>query len=176
MDQNPSANALVRSSIDFLLSLETRTGNYPCAMDELGTNSRTEENELVHWCHGAPGIIYLFAVAYFRYKDSRYLDACLRTGELIWHKGLLRKGPGICHGIAGNGYVFLLLYRLTNNQLYLRRALKFARFLTSMEFKREANTPDSPYSLYEGWAGTLCFLADLGKPESAAFPFQDPFL
>ena len=36
-----------------------------------------------------------------------------RAGDLCWARGLLKKGPGICHGVAGTGYVFLLLYRLT---------------------------------------------------------------
>ena len=33
------------------------------------------------------------------------------AGELVWKYGLLKKGPGICHGIAGNGYTFLSLRR-----------------------------------------------------------------
>jgi len=59
------------------------------------------------------GVIYLFARAYKVWGDAKYLEACIRYGELTWQRGLLKKGPGICHGIAGSGYVFLLLYRLT---------------------------------------------------------------
>ena len=59
------------------------------------------------------GVVYLFARAYKYFNDEKYLQACLRCGELTWQKGLLKKGPGICHGVAGSGYVFLLLYRLT---------------------------------------------------------------
>jgi hypothetical protein len=55
------------------------------------------------------------ARAYLIWKEQKYLDSCLKCGELIWQKGLLKKGPGLCHGVAGNGYVFLLLYRLTSN-------------------------------------------------------------
>lgn len=82
---------------------------------------------------------------------------------------------GICHGVAGNGYVFLLLYRLTGDKKHLHRALQFAEFIFSPEFKRGARTPDSPYSLYEGLAGTVCYLGDLLQPEKAAFPFMDIF-
>ena len=30
-------------------------------------------------------------------------------------------GPGICHGVAGSGYVFLLLYRITGDRIHLYR-------------------------------------------------------
>ena len=34
-------------------------------------------------------------------------------GEVIWTRGLLKKGEGLCHGSAGNGYAFLHLYQVT---------------------------------------------------------------
>lgn len=68
------------------------------------------------------GVAYLFAKAYLINKKPQYLDTCIRSGELVWQKGLLKKGPGICHGIAGSAYVFLLLYRLTGNSKYIYRA------------------------------------------------------
>uniref|UniRef100_A0A8B9T594 XK-related protein n=2 Tax=Anas platyrhynchos TaxID=8839 RepID=A0A8B9T594_ANAPL len=68
------------------------------------------------------GIAYLFAKAYLVSKKPQYLDTCIRCGELTWQKGLLKKGPGICHGVAGSAYVFLLLYRLTGNSKYIYRA------------------------------------------------------
>ena len=46
-------------------------------------------------------------------RDEKYLAALRRAADLCWARGLLRKGPSICHGVAGTGYVFLLLYRLT---------------------------------------------------------------
>jgi hypothetical protein len=76
---------------------------------------------------------------------------------------------------TGNGYVFLILYRLTNDEKHLHRAVQFAKFLTTEEFIRGARTPDAPYSLYEGIAGTVCYLLDLLQPEQAEFPFFDVF-
>ncbi|XP_041350633.1 lanC-like protein 3 [Gigantopelta aegis] len=172
---DPMAEQDIRHSVDFLLSLEQPNHNYAPAMDDVGTCTRPESQELVHWCHGAPGIIYLFARAYIVWGDSKYLDACIRCGELTWQRGLLTKGPGICHGVSGNGYVFLLLFRLTGDQKHLHRAQQFAEFMFSHEFQSGARTPDSPFSLYEGWAGSVCFLADLLQPEKAAFPFFDIF-
>lgn len=148
-------------------------GNFPCDFEDAIHGNGI--NNLIHFCHGAPGSIYLLVKAYLLFKEEKYLIACHRAADLIWNKGLLRKGPSICHGIAGNGYVFLIMYRLTNNPKYLYRAWQFAKFLTHPEFLRYARQPDCPFSLYEGVAGSVCFLIDLMHPESAAFPFMDVF-
>ncbi|XP_054712655.1 lanC-like protein 3 [Uloborus diversus] len=173
LEKNPSDEEVVKRSADFLLKLQTNNGNFPCAMDEV-QYPRPESDELVHWCHGAPGVVYLMAKAFLRWKEEKYLKSCLLCGEIVWKKGLLRKGPGICHGVAGSGYVFLLLYRLTNDAKHLHRAIQFAMFLFEDEFKA-ARVPDKPLSLYEGLAGTVCFLADILQPEKAHFPFFDVF-
>lgn len=127
---------LVWQSVDVLMNQEQNC-NWPA---ELGAIVEREK-ELVHWCHGAPGssgasaqscpplvspgcsragVAFLFAKAYL--INKKYLDTCLRCGELVWQKGLLKKGPGICHGVSGSAYVFLLLYRLTGNSKYIYRA------------------------------------------------------
>ena len=121
------------------------------------------------------GAVYVFAKAYQLWQDQSYLDACQACAEVTWSKGLLKKGPGICHGVAGSGYVFLLLHRLTKDPKYLHRALQFAEFMESDEFKQGARTPDCPYSLFEGLAGTMCFLVDLLQADKAAFPLFDVF-
>ena len=83
------------------------------------------------------GVVYLFAKAFLVWKDPKYLQACLKCGEITWQRGLLKKGAGICHGIAGSGYVFLLLYRLTADEKHYHRALKFAEFMQTEEFQVE---------------------------------------
>lgn len=145
----------IKNSIDYILSLQDSEGNFPCTVDEIG-----RPNDLVHWCHGAPGIIYLMAKAYIIWNELKYLTSCETMTDIIWKKGLLKKGPGICHGVAGNGYSFLLMYRLTGQEKYLHRAQCFAEFMRNDVFKKNARTPDYPYSLYEGVAGTACFLTD----------------
>nr|XP_047908779.1 lanC-like protein 3 isoform X2 [Anser cygnoides] len=155
----PADQELVWQSVDFLMDQE-QNSNWP---PELGETIE-RENELVHWCHGAPGIAYLFAKAYLVSKKPQYLDTCIRCGELTWQKGLLKKGPGICHGVAGSAYVFLLLYRLTGNSKYIYRAQRFAEFLFTEEFKAGSRALESVYSLYEGFSGTVCFLTDLLQP------------
>ncbi|KAG8197839.1 hypothetical protein JTE90_020116 [Oedothorax gibbosus] len=174
LDSNPTADKRLKESVDYLLSTQTKSGNFPSSADEV-ERPRKESSELVHWCHGAPGIVYLMAKAYQRWKEDKYLQSCLQCGEVTWTKGLLCKGPGICHGVAGSGYVFLLLHRLTGDALHLHRAIEFAKFMETEEFIRGARTPDMPLSLYEGIAGTMCFVADLLRPEQAHFPFSDVF-
>lgn len=136
---------------------------------------RNTEKRLIHWCHGGPGAIYLLIKAYLIFKENRYLKACSKIADLIWEQGLLLKGPGICHGVAGNGYAFLVLYRLTGDVKYLFRATSFAKFLSEPDFRSYAKTPDRPFSLYEGLSGTVCFLLDLVQPQQARFPFMDVF-
>ena len=52
-----SAEKDIRASVDFMLTLMQPNGNIPPAMDEVGgRGGRDDSNELVHWCHGAPGI------------------------------------------------------------------------------------------------------------------------
>lgn len=171
LEHNKSATHDIKSTVDFIASVQTEEGNWPCCMEEIGLS----EHKLVHWCHGAPGTVYLMAKAYQVFGEEKYLDACIKAGEVVWNKGLLRKGPGICHGVAGNGYVFLLLFRLTGDEKYLYRANLFAAFMSTDVFLRDARLPDNPESLYEGTAGTVCYLADLLVPDNAAFPFQDVF-
>ncbi|XP_050352642.1 lanC-like protein 3 homolog [Nymphalis io] len=171
LEFNTSAAHDIKETVHFMSSLQTDGGNWPCFMEEIGLS----DHKLIHWCHGAPGIIYLVAKAYLVFKDQKFLNACIKAGDAVWQKGLLRKGPGICHGVAGNGYVFLLLYRLTGEEKYLHRAIRFVDFMNTEEFMKDARLPDNPESLYEGTAGTACFLADILVPEMAEFPFQDVF-
>ena len=50
---------LVKNFIDEFLLMQDRYGNFPCKLEE----AYMSEHKLVHWCHGAPGVIYLFAKA-----------------------------------------------------------------------------------------------------------------
>lgn len=161
-------NSDLKNSIDELLKLQGTNGNFP-------TKVKSHSKRLVHWCHGAPGIIYLFAKAYQIYGEEKYLKSCQLSADLIWKEGLLYKGPGICHGVAGNGYVFLMMYRLTKDPKYLFQAGKFMEFLSNSSFLSDAATPDRPFSLYEGVAGTVCFLVDLLDPDKSSFPFMNIF-
>ncbi|XP_035681798.1 lanC-like protein 2 [Branchiostoma floridae] len=166
--QTPSAAAkaslpgLVKPSVDYLRKLQFPSGNYPSS---LGNTS----DRLVHWCHGAPGAIHMLMMAYQVFQDGAYLEEAKRCADVIWQRGLLKKGYGICHGAAGNGYAFLSMYRLTKDKVYLYRAVKFAEWCLDYG-KHGCRVPDRPFSLFEGLAGAAYFLADVLNPGSARFP------
>jgi Lanthionine synthetase C-like protein. len=65
LQSDPVAEQDVKSSVDYLLSLQSPSGNFPCAMDELGSRARPEADELVHWCHGAAGSLVICGMVIF---------------------------------------------------------------------------------------------------------------
>lgn len=62
LQTDPSAERDIRSAIDYLLSVQSLEGNFPSAMDEIRHKTRRPEDELIHWCHGAPGKLCGFKV------------------------------------------------------------------------------------------------------------------
>ena len=70
------------------------------------------------------------------------------------------QGLGLCHGIPGNGYVFLCLHRQTGEALWLRRARHFACF-ACQRAQDLAPLADRPTSLFEGVAGAALLCAEL---------------
>nr|KAG5705127.1 hypothetical protein BaRGS_030844 [Batillaria attramentaria] len=159
----PEIEKLVRPCIDYMLTLQFASGNFPSS---IGSSSG---DKLVQWCHGAPGWVCMFVAAYKTYNDKRYLEAAERCCDVAWKRGLLKKGYGLCHGAAGNAYAFLTMFRLTQNQKYLYRACKFAEWCCDYG-KHQCRTPDRPFSLFEGMAGTIYFLVDMLDPLNAKFP------
>ena len=86
----------LKNATDFVLHCKQDNGNYPPIPGE-----EQGMDELVHWCHGAPGVVYLLVKAYRKWGEEKYRRAAFECGDLVWEKGLLTKGPGICHGVAG---------------------------------------------------------------------------
>nr|XP_022310754.1 lanC-like protein 2 [Crassostrea virginica] len=156
-------DSLVKPTVDYMLTLQFSSGNCPSSLQS------SSRDRLVQWCHGAPGWVYMFLEAYKRYQESHYLEAAKRCADVIWSRGLLQKGYGLCHGTAGNAYAFLAMYKLTKSNVYLYRAIKFAEWCCDYG-RHGCRTPDRPYSLYEGMAGTAYFLSDILVPDTASFP------
>lgn len=153
---------LVRPSVDAFVLLQYPSGNFPSSLG-------SETDKLVHWCHGAPGAAHLLALARTVFDDARYLEPLRKSVDVIWRRGLLKKGYGICHGVAGNAYAFLRMYQLTRELKYLHRAAKFAEWCFDYGH-HNCRIADRPFSLFEGMAGTICYMADLLEPGKAAFP------
>ncbi|MBN3324265.1 LANC1 protein, partial [Atractosteus spatula] len=153
---------LVKPSVDYVCQLKFPSGNFPPCIGDT-------RDLLVHWCHGSPGVIYMLIQAYKVYGGEQYLSDALQCAEVIWQRGLLKKGYGLCHGAAGNAYGFLALYKLTQDPKFLYRACKFAEWCLDYG-KHGCRTPDTPFSLFEGMAGTIYFLADMLQPMRSKFP------
>ena len=144
---------------------------------ELGAQWRpiagtSEPPRLCQHCHGAPGMVTMFADAPF--STPEFEELLVAGGELTWNAGPLAKGSNLCHGTAGNGYAFLKLYRRTSDKRWLERARAFA--MTAIEQCRKARAMygRGRYSLWTGDLGLAEYLRDCisGEP---AFPTVDVF-
>ncbi|XP_061569120.1 lanC-like protein 2 [Cololabis saira] len=153
---------LVRPSLDYIRHKRFRSGNFPSSLSN-------ESDRLVHWCHGAGGVLHLLVLGSQVFQEDKYLKEAVESADVVWQRGLLRKGYGICHGAAGNGYAFLTLYKLTRDPKHLYRACKFAEWCLDYG-THGCRIPDRPYSLFEGMAGTIHYLSELTDPESSRFP------
>ncbi|CAJ1450426.1 unnamed protein product [Effrenium voratum] len=154
---------LVRRTADKLLDCRFRSGN---VASSLGNG----KDRLVQFCHGAAGLIPLALRLAALYGD-RYMELAHQLGQVVWVRGLLKKGPGLCHGISGNGFALLSL--CPTGEVWRHRALHFASF--AIEHRDELlPLADRPYSLFEGLAGAVCFWsALLREGDVAGFPCYD---
>ena len=109
----------------------------------------------VQWCAGSPGIVT---------SASTYLDEelLLAGAELPWRTGPpnLEKGPGICHGTAGNGYAFLKVFTRTGDEKWLERARCFAMHALAQVERLRVERGRGRHSLWTGDVGTALFAAD----------------
>ena len=185
----------VQQTIDILISspyyIYEGTGNFKSSLKlerkhhhHHGHHHGHEERDrLVHWCHGSPGLCMLLlrASEVFPRRSESYTKHAIQLAEsVIYPRGVLQKGVGLCHGISGNAYIFLSLSRYPSQQrsekasaaeasssmspssslIWIQRAEQYATFairnLSMLQF-----VPDCPFSLYEGLGGFVSLLLDL---------------
>ncbi|CAJ1930875.1 unnamed protein product [Cylindrotheca closterium] len=172
----PNALQIMEQTIDALCQFYCfdESGNL---MSSVGNNNK--KDRLVHWCHGAPGwILLLILASKVLSKPSNLELAKITAVQTLWNRGLLKKGLGLCHGIAGNGFVLLRLsHALEGDEqnLWYHRALQYASFGMA-HYDRLKEIPDQPFSLYEGLSGFVCFLlacADHNDSRSSQFPLYE---
>ncbi len=109
------------------------------------------------WCHGAPGIVTSFGP--IARDDDELTELLIAGGELTWQAGPLVKGPGLCHGTAGNGYAFLKLLERTGDERWLERARAFAMHAALQVERARAQHGRGRHSLWTGDLGAAVFLA-----------------
>lgn len=111
--------------------------------------SNPEIKQFTQWCHGAPGVI----TSLHNYPSDKYVDQCLvKSGELVWKAGPLKKGIALCHGTDGNGYAFLQLYKRTGDSKWLERGRAFAM--------HALNQRNGRFTLFTGELGLALYLID----------------
>ncbi|URE04641.1 Lanthionine synthetase C-like protein [Musa troglodytarum] len=166
MELKPEDKECIKGTLSYMINHRFPSGNFPSSQ---GSNS----DRLVHWCHGAPGVALTLIKAAQVFQDDQILGAAEEAAKVVWSRGLLKR-VGICHGISGNTYVFLSLYRLTGRVEYLYRAKAFACFLLDRANQLIADgrmhSGDRPYSMFEGQGGMAHLFLDMIRPSESRFP------
>lgn len=166
----------ISSSITRLCRLcQKEKGHLPMSTPLLPSSSN-RSLPLVQMCHGTPGLLLLLACArrndeFFQEHWQKDWDETFAIGsQRVWEEGLVSKGGGICHGIAGNALPWILWVGAgrsnREDEKYLRYALAFskeARETPPFGNGNKYRTPDHPYSLFEGLAGTVLVWTELSK-------------
>jgi hypothetical protein len=132
-------------------ALAARDGSLANWPPSAGGELATRHGIRVQWCHGAPGVITSLAAA--AVDDVAFTELLVAGGELVWEAGPLVKGPGLCHGTAGNALAFLALHARTGDETWLERARRFAvHALLQVERARERHGAGR-HSLWTGDLG-----------------------
>jgi hypothetical protein len=120
--------------------------------DGLANWPPTDDSSLsrVQWCHGAPGLVATLG-------DLMPRDLLVQGAELTWRAGPLVKGPGLCHGTAGNGYAFLRTHAVTGDDVWLERARRFAMHALEQVERGRAEYGHGRYSLFTGDVGAALY-------------------
>jgi Lanthionine synthetase C-like protein len=145
-----TAGALERTAV-----LEGGRANWPMTAEEYPELVGYDGQIRLQWCHGGAGVVASAA----GYLDEELL---LAGAELVWDAGPpgMEKGPGICHGTAGNGYAFLKVFGRTGDELWLERARRFAVHALGQVERWRAERGRYRYTLWSGDIGAALFAAD----------------
>jgi hypothetical protein len=157
---------LERRSVDVLRELAQRDGDlvqWPATLEF----PRPPSGVRTQWCHGAPGIVS--SLAAIAPADDELTGMLTGGGELTWRAGPLVKGPGLCHGTAGNGYAFLKLLDRTGDERWLERARAFGMHAAQQVRSARGQHGQGRYSLWTGDVGVAlylwgCITADSSMP------------
>jgi Lanthionine synthetase C-like protein len=144
-----TAEALARTAV-----VEDGLAAWAMAAEDCGELEWQGEMRL-QWCHGGAGVVA---------SAAAYLDEELLLGgaELVWRAGpqSMEKGPGICHGTAGNGYALLKAFERTRDERWLERARRFAMHTLGQVERWREERGRGRYSLWGGDVGAALFAAD----------------
>jgi hypothetical protein len=102
---------------------------------------------------------------------SKLGKAIQQGAATVYENGFLRKGVGICHGVAGSVYALLAasdalgLWKIyEHSKVYFLSAIHLAHLATSytqLTAAEDMTVPDKPWSLYGGTAGMCSAWAEV---------------
>ena len=162
-----SIKNILFKSIKYVQSLQIKsTGNFPSDVEGY------DSGDCVHFCHGCVGAVHLFLLAEEFYPKNGFKETALSCNKCLWERGLLYKGNGVCHGMAGITFGLIKLYKYTKNDLYLKEAIGICNGTFDPKIqslvkayvdpqRKKRGIPDTPYSLMEGEGGCLVMYYDL---------------
>ncbi len=142
--------------------IENKNCNWPKTLPV-----KDDSNFLVHWCHGATGIVTALATNIKNNESEIISDLIIKAGNLIWEAGPLEKGTSLCHGSAGSGMAMLKIYERTNDPIWLERAQAFAMHSINQHKAEVKEAGQLRYSLWTGDLGLALFLRDTLKTSSS---------
>lgn len=115
--------------IDYGLQLLNKTAvedkQHANWLPSVGPAWKGSETAFLQICHGAPSMILSYA-NFWPYMTNKEKALLLKGAELTWHAGPLIKPWGLCHGTAGNGWTFLKMAHLAEDEQWIVRARQFA--------------------------------------------------
>ena len=117
--------------------------NWPADLD------RDEPLRRMQICHGAPGMVVGHAPIE-QGLSTRLDELLVAGGEATWRAGPIARGPGLCHGTAGNGYALLALWERTGDELWLDRARAFAMHALEQCERERAAVGHGRHALWSG--------------------------
>lgn len=147
---------LVDGTVALLERFAIREGDLVSWPGAAGAGIAWRDGEIrLQWCGGAPGV----AIAAGGYLPDELL---LGAASTVWAAGPhgLEKGPGICHGTAGNGYALLRAFARTGDESWLERARRFAVHALEQVERLRASRGRGRYALWTGDVGVALFAAD----------------
>lgn len=122
------------------------------------------ESFMDSWCHGTPGQLHLWSLAYQLYEDAFFLQTARRAGEFLIHRSEYQRGH-VCCGAGGVSYALLALNKIDPGGPWLKHAVRYAEMA-----ERTKLIPGFRLGLYTGLAGIVCLMLDMMNPAEARQP------
>ena len=140
---------------------------------------RDDDPPRVQWCHGAAGIGLFGAHGFARTGDPAFADLMRRCADATRAAGDVRQNPSQCHGLAGNGELFIEMARLHNDADALNDAHRFGALASTYhdgEGGNERWVSDEPgefnLAFMLGAAGTGHYFLRLARPSEVEMPLM----